>query len=96
MSDHVKQTQDLLEFADKAPKGVASPTARLTAVTAAGVHATLALVEQQRIANEIAVIRLGASALDEVAETKATVDTTRQRVRRFNALRARIKEGLGL
>lgn len=65
-------------------------------IALAQTHATLALVEQQRIANEIAVLGLGASALDLVDEKKATVAITRTRVQRMNGLRTRIKEGLGL
>ncbi|MDF2046203.1 hypothetical protein P2P98_08535 [Microbacterium sp. Kw_RZR3] len=50
--DHVKVAQRNLDFVGK--EAMESPEALVT-VTAALVHATLALVEQQRIANLIAL-----------------------------------------
>jgi hypothetical protein len=65
-------------------------------IALAQAHATLALAEEQRRANEIAVLGLGASALDHMDEKKASTDVTRRRVVRANLLRERIRKGLGL
>ncbi|GGH34029.1 hypothetical protein [Microbacterium album] len=49
-----------------------------------------------RLANRIAVLKLGASALDHDPGSRATTDVARERVARMNRLRAEIRAGLGL
>lgn len=62
----------------------------------AQVHATLALAYEQRLANEIATLRLGTSGLDEADLEKVKTPASVVRQGRVNQLRARIKKGLGL
>jgi hypothetical protein len=65
----------------------------------AQVEATLALVAEQRTANEIDALKLGYSPLDEDSEDKiAAIKTpaSQRRARRVNQLRRRIKAALGL
>jgi len=65
-------------------------------IALAQVHATLALVEQQRLANDIALLAQGSSALDIDDLKRASTPATKARAERRNALRRRIREGLGL
>jgi hypothetical protein len=61
----------------------------------AQVYATLALAEQVEVANMLQVLHLGAPAVEEDSKPTVTpVAAERQALR--NALRARIREGLGL
>ena len=64
-------------------------------IALAQAHATLALVEEQRLANEIALLAMGATAVEHDTKPTAT-DVARARTDRRNALRRRIREGLGL
>ncbi|MDQ7877331.1 hypothetical protein Q9R08_05005 [Microbacterium sp. QXD-8] len=64
-------------------------------IALAQTHATLALVEEQRIANSIAALHLGTAALDHDNKVSADPKTAR-RVASRNALRRLIREGLGL
>jgi hypothetical protein len=68
----------------------------VVSMLAAQVHATLALVEQQRIDNLIEVLRLPAGALEHADEKTAKTAISRQRVARANFARREIREGLGL
>lgn len=64
-------------------------------IALAQAHATLALVEEQRLANEIAVLAMGATAVEHDGKPQTT-DVAKARTDRRNALRRRIREGMGL
>lgn len=69
---------------------------RLEHLLNANVHATMALVEQQRLANLIAALTLTPSRLaDETIKADAS-EVTRARIALRNAIRAEVREGLGL
>ena len=54
------------------------------------------VLAELRLANQIGALRLGAAALDHDKGTRATNDTSKARVARMNALRAKIRTGLGI
>lgn len=55
-----------------------------------------AIAVQMRIANQIEVIRLGTSALDEVDVAAIKTSSTAERQARLNVARAAVRVGLGL
>lgn len=93
MSRHVEAANEAVTAAAlKLPK---SPSVG-QALALAQVHATLALVEAQQLANTIETARAGTSFLDEADLEKVKTPGSIVRQERMNALRARIKKGLGL
>lgn len=49
-----------------------------------------------RLANEISVLQLGTSALDDVDTSAIKTPNTRRRQERLNRVRASIRQGLGI
>lgn len=92
-ADHVREARAWLAGSERPD---VPPTLAGTIADIAQVHATLALVEQQRIANTLAALSLGATALEDEPIKADAVDRTRARITRRNALRAAVREGLGL
>lgn len=54
------------------------------------------LTQELRVANQIAALRLGSSALDDVDEKSVKTPVSVKRIRRMNRLRAGIRAGLGV
>lgn len=59
-------------------------------------EALMAVAAEMRIANQIEVLRLGSSALDDAVITAKTSPETARRQRRMNRVRAGIRAGLGI
>jgi hypothetical protein len=60
------------------------------------VEAIDALAAEIRLANQIAVLGLGVTALEHDEGKRATTDVARARVAQRNAVRAAVRAGLGL
>lgn len=91
---HVDLAETALRQVD-VPEGRAGLT-NPQLIALAQAHATLALVAEQRMANEIAVLALPGSALDIDDMKRAQTDSAKERANRRNVLRRRVAEGMGL
>lgn len=105
--DHAAEARRLAEMASRAYStiehrngevAVAQELENQTLAVTAQAHATLALVEQQRIANLIAYVQLLETQYAEAARHQAEFDwsTRADSVARHGIALDRIREGLGL
>jgi hypothetical protein len=97
--DHQALMMDALDTASN----VTTAPLVMRALARAQVHATAlaakqtaALVEQQRIASLLVVLGAGAGLLEEQDPSKATNALTRGHMAVRNAIRALVRDGLGL
>jgi hypothetical protein len=91
MSYRMQEIERLLSLAATAPDGAFGTAA----ATAAQVHATLHLAEQQHTANLLAALGSG-NALMHEGWVSATAPEAIARIEQRNAIRAQIREGLGV
>jgi hypothetical protein len=97
MNEHMEEARGLVAGI-RPPAGRADLTVNQR-LELAGIHAALAIADEQRTANYLSALKLGLSPLDVSSPEKiASIKTpsSRGRERRANALRSAIKSSLGL